>query len=76
MKITKKKLAFLFLVKLCVDTRTCGKFKMLCDDVDTESNEQMKNFLKESCPNTCGYCSKLILDRTAVVVVVVTLLLF
>jgi len=46
---------------------------MLCDDVDTESSEQMKNFLEESCPNTCRYCSKFILDITVVVVVVVVI---
>ena len=66
LKIKKKKLPFfLFLVKLCVDTRACDKYKMLCDDLDIDSNEQMKNFLEEGCPNTCGYCSKFILDIRA-----------
>ena len=45
-----------------------------CSVVDTESNEQMKNFLEERCPNTCGYCSKFILDITVVVVVVVVVI--
>jgi len=44
-------------MKLCVDLRLCDKYKMLChDDVYLERNKQMKHFLIENCPNTCGYC--------------------
>ena len=64
LQITKK-LAVLFLVKLCVDRRACDKYKMLCDDEYIESNSQMKTFLEENCPNSCGYCSKFILDIAA-----------
>ena len=38
---------------------------MLCDDAYIENNPQLKTFLEENCPNTCGYCSKLILDIAA-----------
>ena len=38
---------------------------MLCDDEYIESNPQIKTFLEENCPNTCGYCSKFILDIAA-----------
>ena len=51
-------------MKLCVDRRVCDKYKMLCDDVYTDGNQEVKNFLDENCPNTCGYCSKFILNIT------------
>lgn len=63
--LTKSAFLLFFLVKLCVDRLVCDKYKMLCDDVHIDSNQQVKDFLKEKCPNTCGYCSKLILDITA-----------
>ena len=52
-------------MKLCVDRRACDKFKMLCDDAYIENNPELKTFLEENCPNTCGYCSKFILDIAA-----------
>ena len=38
---------------------------MLCDDEKALRNPLLKTFLEGNCPNTCGYCSKFILDIAA-----------
>lgn len=48
-----------------MDRLDCDKYKMLCDDENDQRNPLIKNFLEENCPNTCGYCSKFILDIAA-----------
>ena len=56
-----------FLVKLCVDKLVCDKYKELCGDINIDSNYELKKFLKDNCPYTCGYCSKLRNSRFFVV---------
>lgn len=46
-------------MKLCVDKLVCDKYKELCGDINIDSNYELKKFLKDNCPYTCGYCKAL-----------------